>query len=188
MLLVVLSALSEVEAAALLLAFLSKVNSEALVAATSATLLAKHVLEDVVHVHALSTEATTSEAGALLLPGCLLLLVLVETILAQLVVNTALLLVSEDLVGIRDLLELLLGRIGVVRVLVRVILDGLLFECLLKLLLSRVLLNAEQVVVVGALWRLGLLTLLLLALLLVRTSLRVGEDLALLSCEDHEHC
>lgn len=111
-------------------------------AATTAT--AEEVGEDVVEVHVLEVLVVAAATAALAL------LVLAHALFALLVVDAALVFVAERLVGVRDLLELVLGRLGVVLVAVGVVLDGEFLERLLDLLLRSVLLDTEQLVVVFA--------------------------------------
>ena len=90
----------------------------------------------------------------------LALLVLPNSFLSLLVVDTAFLLVTQSLICVRNLLEFLLCGVRVVLVLVRMVLDGEFLERLLNVLLRGIAFDAEQFVVVFALWR----CLLLLAL------------------------
>ena len=76
------------------------------------------------------------------------LLGLTNSLFSLLIVDATLILIGQSLVGIRNLLELFLGSLGVVLVLVGVVLDGELFERLLYLLFGRVSLHAQELVVV----------------------------------------
>ena len=66
-----------------------------------------------------------------------------QTLLAMLIVHLLLLGVTERLVGVCDILELLLGALRIVLVLVRVKLDGKLLEGLLNLLICRTTLQTQ---------------------------------------------
>lgn len=128
-------------------------------ATTSAPATAEETIKHVIHVHVVE-----------LLPAALLafaLLVLANTLFALHVVDAALVCVGQSLVCVGDLLELLLCTLGVVLVLVWVVLDGKLLESFLNLILSGILLDAEQLVVVIAFFFFGLLPLLLLLSLVV---------------------
>ncbi len=89
------------------------------------------------------------------------LFVLSNTLFPLLVVNAPFLLVRESLVSVGNFLELLFGSIGVILVLIRMVLDGELFERLLYFLFGRVFLDTQKLVVVFSLRFLLLMSLLL---------------------------
>ena len=135
----------------------SRVKVEATSAAPSSP--TKELTKDVVEVHVVELLISASW-----LP--LSLLVLTHTILSLLIIDTPLVLILESLVGVCNLLELILGGVGVILILVRVVLDGELFEGFLDVLLRGVAFHTQQLVVVLA-WRVLLLLLLLSLPLLV---------------------
>lgn len=112
---------------------------------TSAKLLptpAVHSREEPVK-HVLEPAGTrTTGPPALCLP--------LDPLLAQLIIDPALVWVAERLVSVRYLLELFLGGLWVVLVFVRVVPDRLLLEGLLDLVLGGVTLQTQQLVVVLA--------------------------------------
>ena len=79
--------------------------------------------------------------AAALLP--LALFMLSYAFLTLLVIDAALVFITECLVGICNLLELLLGSVRVVLVTVGMVLDGELLECLFDFLFGRVFLHAQ---------------------------------------------
>ena len=94
----------------------------------------EEVREDVIKVHVMELLATSR------LP--VTLLVLPDTLLALLIVDASLLLVRENLVSVGDLLEFFLGRLRVVLILIRVVLDCEFLECLFDLSFSGVALHS----------------------------------------------
>ena len=71
-----------------------------------------------------------------------------HTFLSMLIVDFAFFRVRENLIGIRDLLELLLRSVWVILVFIRMILNGQLFELLFNLLISRPSLKPHGLIVV----------------------------------------
>ena len=106
-------------------------------AATSAT--TKEVCKNIIHVHAIESTATTLAVS---------LLMLSHTLFSLQIVDTTLLFIAKGLIGIGNLLELCLGSLRVVLVLIRMVLDSQLLECLLNLSVSRVAFDTQQFVVV----------------------------------------
>jgi hypothetical protein len=74
--------------------------------------------------------------------------VLLYTFFTLLVVNASLFRVGKHLVCVRDFLKLFLGSIRVITVLVRMVLDRQLFECLLNLVFACIPLDAHDFVVI----------------------------------------
>lgn len=94
-------------------------------ATTTASTTSKEARENVVKVHVVE-----------LLPAIrvtLALFVLADSFFALLIIDPPFLLIRERLVGIRDLLEFLLGGLWVVLILVWMVLNGKLLESLLDL-------------------------------------------------------
>ena len=131
---------------------LSEVEVESLASATTTSATtSEEVSKDVIHVH-VHVLATTWLTLSLLL--------LANTLLSKLIVDSSLLWVRKGLIRICDLLEFLLGCVRVVQILVWMVLDGKLLECLLQLGIISVPLHSQQVIVVFSLL-LGFLLLLL---------------------------
>lgn len=103
-----------------------------LAAASSSTAPSEELIENVF-------VAVPSEMPVRVLP----LRVPLQTLLAMLIVDPLLLGITECLVGVCDILELLLGALRIVLVLVRVKLDGQLLEGLLDLLIRRATLQTQ---------------------------------------------
>ena len=123
----------------------AEVELEAATLATATTGATKstaeaHVLEDFVDVH---VGTATTEASSLLGSSSFSLLLLTDAFGSDLVVDASLVLIREDFIRRGNLLEVFLSSLWIIRVLVRMVLNRLLLECLLQLGLSGVLLHAE---------------------------------------------
>ena len=103
----------------------------------------KEVGENVIHVHIIKASATLLTVT---------LLMLTDTFLSLLIVDSSLIRIGKSFIGICNFLELDFGSFRVVLVLVWVILDGELFESLFYFIFRRVSFQAHKLVVVFSFW------------------------------------
>ena len=130
---------------------------------------AEELTEDLIEVSSLKS-LLELESPTLLLLLSLALFVLADALCTLLVVDTSLVRVTEHIIGIRNLLEFLLGTFWIIGVLVRMVLDRLLLEGLFNVCLSSIPLQTHYFVIVSRLFffLLGLALLLLPLLALSR--------------------